>query len=120
MKAGEITARAGELVSGDRNEAYGDVLINHGTIAAIWSGYLEARQLAGKPSRLSAEDVTNMMEALKIGRRLTGTFHIDNYVDGAGYAACAGEIASRLNAACSAAAERPGSSPDQSHFRSPG
>ena len=36
-----------------------------------------------------------MMELLKIARRLTGTFNLDDYVDSVGYAAIAGELAAR-------------------------
>jgi hypothetical protein len=34
-----------------------------------------------------------MLEALKIARRYSGAHNIDDYIDGAGYAGCAGEIA---------------------------
>jgi hypothetical protein len=33
-----------------------------------------------------------MMECLKIARRYTGDFNPDDYVDGAGYSAVAGEV----------------------------
>jgi hypothetical protein len=36
-----------------------------------------------------------MMEGMKIARRYSGSHNVDDYVDGAGYAACAGEIAER-------------------------
>jgi hypothetical protein len=42
---------------------------------------------------LSAEDVANMMELMKIARRKLGTLKKDNYIDGAGYAAVAFECA---------------------------
>jgi hypothetical protein len=32
------------------------------------------------------------MESMKIARRYTGAFNVDDYIDGAGYAACAGEV----------------------------
>ena len=41
----------------------------------------------GKP-----EDVAIMMALLKVARIATGAGKVDNYVDLAGYAACAGEI----------------------------
>jgi hypothetical protein len=40
--------------------------------------------------------VANLMEGLKIARRYTGKFNADDYIDGCGYSACAGEIAARL------------------------
>ncbi|MCR4341662.1 MAG: DUF6378 domain-containing protein [Gemmatimonadaceae bacterium] len=47
---------------------------------------------------LTPLDVANMMEAMKIARRKSGSHNIDDYIDGAGYAACAGEIAERAQA----------------------
>ena len=46
---------------------------------------------------LDALDVANMLEAFKIARRYSGSHNIDDYVDGAGYAGCAGEVAEKLN-----------------------
>lgn len=91
MKAAEIASRAAELVGGDRANQHGDKTANHEAIAAIWNGILYA---AGKQSRvpLDAHDVANLMEGLKIARRYTGTFNPDDYIDGAGYSAVAGEI----------------------------
>lgn len=95
MKAAEICASAGALVGGDRQATHGDKLENHQAIAAVWNGILAA---AGKaPSKpLDAHDVATLMEGMKIARRYTGTFNIDDYIDGAGYAACAGEIRNTL------------------------
>ena len=45
---------------------------------------------------LDAHDVATLMEGMKIARRYTGVFNPDDYVDGAGYAACAGEIAAGM------------------------
>lgn len=97
MKAAEIARKAAELVCGDREQQHGDKVINHQAIAAVWNGYLLARIVSGKQFELSAGDVAAMMELLKIARRLNGTFNADDYVDGAGYAAVAGEIASRTH-----------------------
>lgn len=92
MNAGEIAGRAAELVGGDRAKTHGDKTQNHNNIAAVWNGILMA---AGKatPVPLNAHDVANLMEGLKIARRYAGSFNADDYVDGAGYAAVAGEIA---------------------------
>lgn len=95
MKAAEICNNAAALVGGDRATTHGDKLENHTKIAHLWNGILLA---AGKaPDRpLDAHDVANMMEALKIARRYAGTFNPDDYIDGAGYAAVAGEIAGEI------------------------
>jgi hypothetical protein len=95
MKASEIAQKAASLVGGDRNETHGDKILNHQKIAAVWNGILTA---AGKqtPYPLDALDVANLMEGLKIARRYEGSLNMDDYVDGAGYAAVAGEIAARF------------------------
>lgn len=88
MKASEITKAAMDLVGGDRARTHGDKTENHEVIARFWNAWLNSR-----PSGpLDAHDVANMMELLKVARRLRGSFNIDDYVDGAGYAAVAGEI----------------------------
>lgn len=94
MKAGAIAEKAATLVSGDRKAAYGDVVRGLEKIAAMWNGTLAAAAVTvSRP--LTAHDVANMMEALKIARRYTGPHRIDNYIDGAGWAAVAGEASSR-------------------------
>ena len=92
MKAHEIAARAAELVGGDRAAQHGDKTVNHDKIAAVWNGILTAAGKSGVEP-LTALDVANLMEGLKIARRYAGSFNIDDYIDGAGYAAVAGDIA---------------------------
>ena len=41
-------------------------------------------------------DVANMMVLLKIARAKENPKHMDNWVDMAGYATCAGEIAAEI------------------------
>lgn len=94
MNAGDVCKAAGELVGGDRAATHGDKVDNHARIAHVWNGILAAAGAA--PARpLDGHDVANLMEGLKIARRYTGGFNPDEYVDGAGYAAVAGEIASK-------------------------
>jgi uncharacterized protein DUF6378 len=95
MDANGIALKAAELVGGDREKTHGDKVLNHQKIAGVWNGILAA---AGKSpvTPLDAHDVANLMEGLKIARRYLGTFNPDDYIDGAGYAAVAGEIAERL------------------------
>lgn len=92
-----IATTAASLVGGDRARTHGDKVENHNKIAAVWNGILVA---AGKaPAKpLDAHDVATLMEGLKIARRFTGSFNLDDYVDSVGYAAVAGEIASRFHA----------------------
>jgi hypothetical protein len=98
-KAADIAERAADLVSGDRAKAYGDVTEGLQRIASIWNGILAAAgKLPGTP--LTPHDVANLMEGLKIARRYTGPYNEDHYVDGAGWAAVAGEAGLfRTNAA---------------------
>ena len=92
VTAGSIARDAAELVSGDRDRQHGNKVDNWGRIAAIWNAYLfEIRRHPGYP--LDAVDVGHMMVLMKIARTQSGAFNLDDYIDAAGYAACAGEIA---------------------------
>ena len=83
MPAKQALERALAITGGDRAESYGSMWENHENIARLWNGYLYNK------SHLTAEDVANMMELLKIARRKLGSFNEDDYTDGAGYAAVA-------------------------------
>lgn len=93
LSAEQIAETAAMLVSGDRQTTHGDKLENHENIASLWTPYLKRKH--GAEFSVSALDVANMMELLKVARRIVGAFNIDDYIDGAGYAAVAGEIAGR-------------------------
>ena len=90
-KAHEIAARAAELVGGDRDRQHGQKLDNFRRIADMWNAYLGIRRDTAKP--LDPEEVGHMMALMKIARTQSGALNIDDYVDGAGYMACSGEIA---------------------------
>lgn len=92
MKAPEIASAASDLVGGDRADAYGDIYTGWSKTATIWNAILLA---AGHQPVIDAHIAATMMEGLKMVRRFNGPFRADNYVDSAGYAAVAGEIASR-------------------------
>lgn len=101
MDASTICKTAADLVGGDRAVKHGDKTINFTNTAALWNAILEAK-LRQFPSvnptafpRLDALDVANMLEAFKIARRYSGGHNVDDYVDGAGYAGCGGEIAEK-------------------------
>ena len=92
MKASEIAKKASELVAGDRDRAHGDKHKNFENIAMMWNAWLTVANK--RPNRpLDSHDVATMMECLKIARRVSGATNIDDFIDSAGYAACAGEIA---------------------------
>ena len=80
-----ILAEAEKCVCTDRESAYGTPENNFAAIANLWNAY--------KPCGFTAHDVGIMLALLKIGRIASGQTKADNYIDLAGYAACAGEIA---------------------------
>lgn len=89
MKRAEILHEAERCVCTDRNQQYGEPEDNFRIIATLWSAYLCAR---GFDEPLGAADVGAMMALFKLGRIATGGNKADNFIDLAGYAACAGEI----------------------------
>lgn len=89
MKRAEILHEAKRCVCTDRNQQYGEPEDNFRIIAALWSVYLCAR---GFDEPLGPADVGAMMALFKLGRIATGGGKADNFIDLAGYAACAGEI----------------------------
>lgn len=93
----DICKHAAGLVGGDREASHGDKLVSFTIIAEFWEAYRRGK-CATHPNdpRYTAEDAANMMEMLKVARRLIGDYNPDDYVDGAGYAGVAGEIAERL------------------------
>lgn len=104
MTRSEILKAAERCVCTDRNQQYGEPEDNFRTISLLWSVYLCAR---GMEQPLGAADVGAMMALFKLGRIATGGDKADNFIDLAGYAACAGEIstesgASRKDVKCSA------------------
>lgn len=92
MNAQQIAETAASLVGGDRAVTHGDMVVSHGNIAGMWSAYLGC---IGVRVELSARDAAMMMALVKVARSTHGAHNPDDYVDLAGYAAVAGEIASR-------------------------
>lgn len=92
MNRTEILKKANECVTGYRQQDYGEAEDNFGIIAKLWSAY------TGR--EYTALDVAMMLGLVKVGRAASGNYHPDNYVDLAGYAACAGEIAGRKAEGC--------------------
>ena len=91
MKAREICAMAAELVGGERERTHGDTRENGWRMAVMANAYLEIRR--DPAAKLDAEDAFTLMELFKVARRHSGEFNPDDYIDGAGYAGCAGEVA---------------------------
>lgn len=85
-----ILDAAEKCVCNDRQDQYGKPEDSFGAIADLWTAYLDIGR------EITPVDVAQMMILLKIGRAKENPKHTDNWVDMAGYAACAGEIAAEV------------------------
>ena len=81
----EVLDTAKEYVTKDRAADHGDMEDNFKTIAIYWSVHLGVE--------VRPHDVGTMMMLLKAARTKSNPSHADNYIDAAGYAACAAELA---------------------------
>ena len=87
---GRILRDADALTTSVRNESYGEPYDNLSAIALLQSAYLEAKYPTNYEG-LTAEDVAWLNVLQKIARTFHPSFHNDNYIDAAAYAAIAGE-----------------------------
>ena len=96
MTREDVLNEAKKCVCGHREHDYGTPEDNFTTISYLWSVYLKAShpKLNIPVNEITAKDVAVMMSLLKIARIAT-TPTPDSFVDLAGYAACAGEIATK-------------------------
>nr|DAJ08064.1 MAG TPA: PROTEIN/RNA Complex, archaeal, ribosomal, 50S, protein.0A [Caudoviricetes sp.] len=96
MNRAEVLDNAKKCVCGQREQDYGTPEDNFSTIGYLWSAYLRAAhpKLNIALNEITPKDVAIMMSLLKVARIATGSSE-DSFVDLAGYAACAGEIATR-------------------------
>ena len=104
MNRAEVLEAAAKCVCGQREQDHGRMEDNFQAIADFWNVYLDRahpelnlKNVAyhiGVSAIITPEDVAVMMGLLKIARIATGSSP-DSFVDLAGYAACAGEIATR-------------------------
>ena len=85
MKRSEILDTAKTYVNVDRAAQHGDAERNFGVIASYWSTHLDVA--------INAADVAVMMTLMKLARIKANPAHVDSWVDGCGYLACGGEIA---------------------------
>ncbi len=89
MTTPTILDEAAAVVSGPRQEAYGDPAANLGSTARLWTAYLSARRDPAAP--IDGADVARMMILLKVARDAHAPKR-DNWVDIAGYARCLEQI----------------------------
>lgn len=85
MNRSDILKTANVAVNKDRQATHGKPERNFESIARLWTAYLE--------KEITPVDVGMMMILLKVARQKSNPAYEDNYVDMAGYSACAGEIA---------------------------
>lgn len=90
MKRDEILNKALETVT-QRQQVHGKPENTFGAISGMWSVYLS--ELLGQEVELKDHQSAIMVGLLKVARSIKSPEHVDNYVDLAGYAACAGELA---------------------------
>lgn len=81
----ETLETALKYVTADRQAEHGSPEHTFALIATLWSAYLD--------EEVSPHQVAMMMALLKIARQRMNPHHTDNYIDLAGYAACAAELA---------------------------
>ena len=77
---------AEKCICGDRDRDYGSPGGSFALIGKLWSAYMDIE--------ITAKDVAIMMALLKVARCKYSNKH-DSFVDGAGYFACAGEVATQ-------------------------
>jgi hypothetical protein len=88
QKRTEILRTAESYVTKDRAAQHGDLEDNFARIASYWSVHLGVE--------ITPVDVAIMMTMLKLARMKNNNTNMDNYIDGAGYLACGGELASKV------------------------
>ena len=89
MNRAEILEQARKCVCGERDREYGTPENNFALIGELWAVYTG--------HGYTAKDVAMMLALLKVARIKAGVKD-DSFVDLAGYAACAGEIATETPA----------------------
>ena len=84
MKKADVLEKAKELITGDRQQKYGDPKVNFKRIIDGWQLILG--------HEVTQAQLVQMMVWTKIARLQEDPKHMDSWVDIAGYAACGGEV----------------------------
>lgn len=94
MTREETLLKARDIVCVEKESQYGEPENNFALIARFWESYVREKCVGGDADVcFNAEDVAIMMSLLKVARIASGQAKEDNYIDLAGYAACAAELA---------------------------
>lgn len=98
MKRAEILEQARVCVTGEREQDYGSPEDSFENTGLLWGVYLRAAHpdyaKVMPINGITPKDVAVMLGCLKVARIARGD-KADSFVDLAGYAACAGEIATQ-------------------------
>ncbi|CAB4166149.1 hypothetical protein UFOVP847_13 [uncultured Caudovirales phage] len=87
MDKSKLLDQAKELVTKDRNQTHGEAENNFALVAAYWSVHLG--------QTIDATDVAILMTMFKLARAKHNRSNPENWIDGIGYLACGGEIATK-------------------------
>jgi len=82
-----------DVVTGPREQDYGDKTENHARIAKLWNMWLIETKEDG--DAITPYDVATMMLMVKLARLMKSPGHQDSHIDIAGYVACMEEIYDR-------------------------
>lgn len=88
-KRAEILREAERLITGDRNQTYGEPMDNFRIIADYWNTFLSHKLKDGQ--KITPGDTAGMQILVKLAREKGGPKE-DNKLDIAGYAACWAEV----------------------------
>lgn len=88
-KRAEILREAERLITGDRNQTYGEPMENFSIIAEYWNTFLSHKLKDGE--KITPGDTAGMQVLVKLAREKGGPKE-DNKLDIAGYAACWAEV----------------------------
>lgn len=90
--AGSLLAEAAKIVEGSRQQTHGQKERSFDAIAQMWTAYIQ--QASGRMQlEFTPTDVAHMMVLLKMVRATHGEAKSDHWIDMAGYAGLAGELA---------------------------
>jgi len=85
----QVLREAEKLITGDRNQHYGEPMDNFKNIASFWNTFLKHK--LKDDEKITPGDTAALMILVKVAREIAGGKE-DNKVDLAGYAACWAEV----------------------------
>jgi len=85
-----VLKEAAQLVTQDRAKQHGSAHANFTLISQYWSSHINARH--GTTIKLKPNDVCDLMELFKLGRRNSSPQNIENYSDACGYGSLSYEM----------------------------